>query len=131
MSRALEFEVRASLLWTGGIAAISGRQRQSRGSTNHFAFLVRKDPFEAVRVDDALALVGRHRSHILDRLPYEPLAVRRKLAHLVVYLTRLLLLRGGQMLPGLHAVQDVQLLLWRKIRKTLQPLTQLLLPFRR
>ena len=43
-------------------------------------------------------------------------------------LSCLLLLGGGQVLPGFHAIQNAQLLLRRKGRKMLQSLAQLLLP---
>jgi len=62
---------------------------------------------------------------------YHPPALGWKLLHLAVELTRLLLLFRSQMLPGFHAVEHALLLLRGKGREMLQPLLQLLLPFRR
>src|SRR5215469_3301784 len=116
------------LLRAGAISAFDWGQWKARGTPNHFAFLIGKHSFESIRIDYLFTLIRRHGTQIADRRRDLAPAVSRKLPHLVEDLARLMLLFGSQVLPGFHTVQDVELLLRRKARETLQPVTEHLLP---
>ena len=84
--------------------------------------MVREHPFKALGIDDFFALIRGHAAQIVNSLVHQAPPVRGKLPHLAEDLARLLLLFRGQMLPGFHAVQHLQLLLRRETRKALEPL---------
>ena len=101
-----------------------------QGSAHHSALLVGEHTLEAIGVYDCLALIGRHRTQVLNRGSQHALPVGWQLLHLLENLLRLLFLLGGQVLPSIHAVEHAQLLLRGQTGKVLESLSQLLLPFR-
>ena len=115
-----------AVFWTFGWS-----ERQAGCAAHHLALLVGEHAFEAVGVDDGLALVGRHRPKIAHSSGHHALTIGRELPHLAEDLPSLLFLLGGEMFPGLHAVQHAQLLLRREIGKVLQSLAQPVLSLRR
>jgi hypothetical protein len=96
-------------------------------SAQDAAFFGRELVSELVGVDELVALCGRQAAHSAD-CPVDGLpAIGRQLPELLEELTRLLLLIGSQVLPGLHAVEYALLLLWREAGKMLQLVLQPLL----
>jgi len=114
----------------GLIATVGRSERQARGAAHQFALLVGEFPFEAIRVDDLLALIGGHRTQVIDCFVDQPAPIWGQLLHFFENLTSLLLLLGSQMLPGLHAIQHPKLLLRRQAGETLQAIAKYLLTAR-
>jgi len=94
------------------------------GSVEDEALPRRERALVLVRVDELVALCGRHVAHAADR-PIDGLAaVRRQLPELLKDLARMLLLILSEVLPGFHAVEHALLLLRRQAGKMLQPVLQ-------
>ena len=85
---------------------------------------------ELIGVDELVALFRRQIAHPADGRVDGLAAVGRELLELPKQLTRAFFLIGGQVLPGLHAVEHALLLIGRQAGKTLQLLLQALLLLR-
>jgi hypothetical protein len=96
-------------LWglSGLVTTIGRSERQTRGIPHQLALLIREHSFEPIRIDDLLALIGRHGAEVINRGMDHPPPIGWKLPHLPEDLPCLLLLLGSQMFPGLHAVEDL------------------------
>jgi hypothetical protein len=114
----------------GGVIFRSS-QGKSGSAAHDLALLGRKHVFEARRVDDAVALIGRHGTQVAHGRADHALPVGRQLLHPAEHIARFGFLAGSEVLPGLHAVQHALLLLRRKTGKVIEPLPQLLLPLGR
>src|SRR5713226_1039261 len=112
------------------LPTLGWRQRQLRNPGQESSLLRRKLA-EAAGLDGPLPCLRRHRAQRADRVLHCLTPFRRKTLKLRVELPRLLFLRGSEVLPGLHAIQNALLPLRRQAAEMFQTLPQPLLPLRR
>src|SRR5690348_12071865 len=99
-----------------------GGERQLQHPIEHVALLRSEHVFEARRVQDLLALIGRHLAKITDGAFDHGATAGREAVHLLVQLRSFPSLLRVQVLPSLHSRDDAFLLLRGQVVEALQPL---------
>jgi len=110
---------------------LCGSQRQLRGFPQHIPFLIREHTFESLRVEHALALIGRHRAQVANGSSHHLLTLWRELSPLRRQLSRLRFLLRRQVFPGFDPVQASLLFVGRQAVEIVQAIYKPLLLLRR
>ena len=126
-----EARIKLSQLLTVFTRRCGGGKRELSDAVQHLLLLRREPRLEIRRFQNLLALCRRHAAQVTYCAFHHLASIGRQAPHLLKQAARFLLLRGSEVLPGLHAIQDARLLLGRQRAETLQSLAQAILSLRR